>query len=621
MAGALHLAPAGADKTETVLALLRDFSAREKMPRVWTLFATRRMQLDFRARLAETADAPFFNLEFYDFGRLQARLLRMAGVAARQVDEAARYRLVRQLLRDMLAAQELRVFHGNADTRGLVTVLSRHFDELKQNLIDAPTYAAAASSPKERELALLYMRYQARLDQLRMLDSEGAGWLALDALRANPRIAASVDLLLVCGFDHFTLMQAQLLAALASAIPQTQITLTATDESGMPRRARLARQRLEAAFSDANLPLRFKTNVPESKRHPDLQRLRQRIFSRQSAGEISDRLRLISAPSPADEARAVLRDVKRRLLAGVRPDDILLLLRDWRLYASALTAAGQEFGLPLLLEVESRCSATPVIATLLDTLRLWPRFRRRHLLDALRSPYIDAGLAAAQIDQLERISLERQFDSGSAEDWLQLVDLARQAVSTSNDEPPPTQLTKTEAQELSQALGGFLDAVTPPPQASASDYAAWLDGLLGESGSNALRLRHIGRDRRKRAIPTRQPRPGPSWTAILRGMRAADDALSRGGGNPPLEWADLVGDLAHALDAPLRSPSNASRSGKALVYDRQPGAGSAACACLCTGLGRGTIPSRDWRRPALSGWRTSQSARARHPAGYARRKP
>ena len=355
MAGTLHLAPEGNGKTQTMLSLLRRaLRSLADFPRVWMLLATRRQELVFRERLALDANGQrvHFHIDFFDFYGLNAHLLRMAGQPVRRLNEATRFSLLRRLLEDMHAADELRVFHGIADTRGFVTVLATFIDELKQNGIGAEAYQEAAQNPKDRELAAIFARYQRQLRENRLADLEGEGWLALAKLREQPQIAAATDMLLVDGFDQFTRVQAQLLAALGRAIPQLHITLTQTGNAPPTSRSRIARQRLESAFAEAGVTLRLEKIAPNSTRHVDLRRLSQHFYADYPSSDSSEALKLIAAPSPEHEAREVLRDVKRRLLAGVPPDDMLIVLRDWELYAPALGSISADFQLPLLMQIE-----------------------------------------------------------------------------------------------------------------------------------------------------------------------------------------------------------------------------------------------------------------------------
>ena len=153
--------------------------------------------------------------------------------------------------------------------------------------------------------------------------------------------------------------------------------------------------------------------------------------------------------------------IKRRLLEGVKPDDILVALRDWNRYAPHFESIGDEFGLPLLLHNEPDLQRAPVIAVLINLLEMAPRYRRRDLLDILRSPYIDAGLDAESIVLLDRISLERQFLGGDAEDWLEFVTFAGRPARTDGDVDALSVLNAEQREGLVSRLSAFFYGIAP----------------------------------------------------------------------------------------------------------------------------------------------------------------
>ena len=282
----LHLAPVGADKTSIVLARLREVMQAQPhaLPTVWALLATRRQQLNFRQRLIDQDEGAtsYFNIEFFNFYSLNARLLKLARQPVRRLKPLSRLSLLRRLLAEMLAQDELAYFHRIADTRGFVAILAELIDELKQARVDFAEFKAAARSEKDKEIAEIYTRYQKLLIQSGFADVEGEGWLALAKLREQPEIASNVALLLVDGYDQFTPVQAQLLAALSQSISNVHITLTAVpngQSEALPHRSVLARNRLQQAFAGARLDLALETSEARSgDRHTDLERLCQRIF-------------------------------------------------------------------------------------------------------------------------------------------------------------------------------------------------------------------------------------------------------------------------------------------------------------------------------------------------------
>ena len=602
MASKLHLAAQGVGKTDAMLARLRrTLESRAGFPCAWILLATRRQELRFRERLAlEGEDSQVhFNTEFFNFYSLNARLLRMAGQHARRLDETARFGFLRGLLRDMLAAGELGVFHGIADTRGFVTALARLFDELKQNQINDQAFASAAQTDKDRELAAIYARYQAQLRRRRLADVEGEGWLALAKLREQPQIAAGVDLLIVDGFDQFTRVQAQLLATLARSIPQLHITLTGAPDAVASMRSQIARQRLEDAFAAAGETLQAESLSPTSARHADLDSLSRHFFADTRAGESSPALNLIAMPAPVDEARAVMRDIKRRLLDSAAPEDILIVLRDWNLHARSLESASQEYNLPLQMQMERAPSETPAINALLDALGLPPRFRRRELLDALRSPYVDAGMDDSAIDLLDRVSRERQFIGGSMREWLELVQLAQERPLDSEEhEADWVALSPQQADSLSRSLGKFLAGITPPQTATLSGYIAWLDALLGNEDESGFSLR-IRQNAviDESAFSRRDARALARLDAILREIMAADDALRQTGDPAPIAWTQFHGDLRHALESPPRNMASPSRRGMILATTATEARGLPHKHVYIMGLAEGVFPAETAEDP------------------------
>ncbi|MYD09591.1 MAG: hypothetical protein F4X02_06065 [Chloroflexi bacterium] len=611
MTATLRLAPVGRDKTEQAIALLRhatDARAGE-LPKIWVLLATRRQELSFRQRLidAENSRSVYFNIEFFNFYSLNARLLMLAGTPARRLDRLTRHNLLRQLLAEMLARGQLRYFHRIAETRGFVSVAADLIDELKQSRVDVDDFAQAAHSEKDHEIAAIYRRYQDRLRQSELADVEGEGWLALAKLKERNDIVADVDLLLVDGYDQFTPVQAQLLAEIARAGRPLHITLTALDgdDSGLaPRRSSLARQRLERAFAAAGVELnQHLVAAVGDTRHPDLQQLSAGIFRHPPALPSGGAIKLIALPDPAAEVKAVLRAIKRLLLDGARADDILVALRDWGRYATYFESGRDQYRLPLLLHDEGALRRAPVTAALIDLLGLAPRFRRRDLLDILRSPYIDSGLSPEQIDLLERVSLDQQFPGGGPADWLEIIRLAQRRGDDARDDDEWTALSAEQAEDLAYRLSTFMDAVSAPPKAPLPDYVHWLAGLLGgdpqsdtEAASGAYSLNIIMRawdhEQEYPAIVQRDINALNSLNAILRDLLASDAVLrATFQQDEPVEWERFRADLIHAVGTQTDQRAGLSRAGKVLVTTASEARGLPHDHVFIPGLAEGVFPA------------------------------
>ena len=608
----LHLAPAGSGKTEYVLDRLFDvIQGRGKdFPKVWVLLATGRQVLDFRQRLAERSQdaTAFCNVEFFSFYALNARLLNLARRPARRIQATTQLALLRQLVAGANAAGQLKHFHRIAHTRGFIEVLADLINELKQNGIDVDQFDHAASSKKDYDISVLYRRYQQTLKNNDLVDREGEGWLALATSRNRGDIVNGVDLMLVDGFDQFTPVQAQLLAELARGLQRIDITLpTLYQQSGeLAHRSELTRARLEQTHTEAGASLRITTlNGGSDDRHPDLELLGRLVFRNSSADVKSDALRLVAMPTITDEAKAVLRLVKQQLLNGESGEDFMIVLRDWDRYATSFRQGQLEFGLPLLLHYQPSFQNIPVVAVLLDLLDLAPEFRRGDLLDVLHSPYLESGLDEADIDLLDRLSLEQVFDRGARDDWLNMISLARLSALDEEDERRP--ISSESAERLAQHLARFLDGITPPEKGDVRAYVSWIEQLIGNN-PNVDWLEDPSRDlsrfslqiaqrvtqsaQAQDALVQRDMAALNGLTAIMRDLLLSDDLIRDGFGETmSSDWRDFWAQLKHAIQSSSEPPQVAHRAGRVLVTTATEARGLPHRHIYILGLSEGIFPS------------------------------
>ncbi|NWG17094.1 MAG: PD-(D/E)XK nuclease family protein [Chloroflexi bacterium] len=483
----LLLMPVGAGKTAFALDALLDTLHPQPFARVWALLPNARQEDAFRQRLVEHPDARqvYFNVEFFSFYTLYAHLLQMAAQPQKEIDTTARYRLLRHILARLQREDRLRVYSGIAHTQGFIEIVADLIYELKQNLIRPDDFAAAAQTDKDRDLALIYSHYQETLQTHKLVDREGEGWLALVALDANPKLAADVALLLVDGYDQFNPLQARLLAQLSTRIPRTLVTLPTVPgrQETVGRRFARALERIQAAHDEQNAPLNVQNIQPgyTQDRHPAINDLLERAFRPDAPARPSDGcLTLIEAPDPAAEVGALLRRVKRLLLVeGCPPDDIMIAVRDWTLYGRHLAEQARTYDLPVALHYGESLADNPAIIALINLLELHAYdFRRRDLIDVLRSPYFRIhGLRSDQVDTLERISQAHRV-TGGRQMWLEAVDAAAVLPAGDGENEPPM-LEADAANTLSAALKALFDAITPPQQATIGEFIVWLEHLIG----------------------------------------------------------------------------------------------------------------------------------------------
>ena len=313
-------------------------------------------------------------------------------------------------------------------------------------------------------------------------------------------------------------------------------------------------------------------------------------------------------PSPAEEVKSVLRKIRRQLLDGVQAKDILVAVRDWDRYATYFESGRDEYELPLLLHYERSLQTVPVIAVLIELLGLAPHFRRRELLDVLRSPYIDAGFDAEHVDLLDRLSMEQQFLGGSADAWLEIIRLAG---TTQHDEHEDDQRAPSAAEqreELIARLSAFFKGISPPENADIHRYARWLEALLGDDprseDEDSIRPKDVGAYSLNIIERVRQSEEENAVisdrdTAALHGLKRALRDLSASadvlrvtfGAASEAGWQRYWTDLKHALETTAPESYDRSRLGKVLVTTATEARGLPHKHVYILGLSEGVFPA------------------------------
>ncbi len=626
----------GAGKTEAALSTLsqRIYDPTRPFAKIWVLLATKRQEVAFRQRLIDLQDgrSVYFNVEFFNFYQLNTRILNLTGHPPRRINEPARLALLRKVLRDMQQADELELFAPVAEMPGFLGVLADLVYEMKQNRVYPQIFSRAAEqtrTQKDREISRIYSEYQRLLIEHDLVDLEGEGWLALSEVNAYPQIVRDVDLLLVDGYDQFTPVQAAFLAELSKQVGEVIITLTkAPGDAEMERisgqRFVEARERLQAAHQASGAVLHIEElEVPQIPRHDDLLTLGRKIFSGDEPVPASGGIHLIEAAEPHQEVSAVLRDVKRRLLAGVKPDQIVIALHDWALYSTYFDLYARLYDLPLLLQRGASLEQSPVIAVLMNLLALpgsdpdaVTSFRRRQVLDVLRSPYVrvpemDDELVAL----LDRVSREKQVVGGRA-NWLQAIKEAAEEYIDEDGEIYEPLLTVQQESDLSLAFQDFLRNIVPPPQATILQYVEWLEKLIGpevlldldeeplaEFDGWSLQIpaciRELGDDPQTEHLLNRDTQALNLFKELLRGMLEAQEFLESAIGETrgTLPWGEFYADLVTGVKNTAAKQHSPIRSGRVLVVTAAEARGLPHDYVYVLGLSEGIFPAEQSEDP------------------------
>jgi ATP-dependent helicase/nuclease subunit B len=605
----IALATVGAGKTEHALHTITTTLQEKPFARVWVLLATQRQQDTLRQRLIEhsTEHNLYFNVEFFDFYKLYRRLLNMAHQPARGLADSARFGLLRRVIRALRDSGQLPLYAAISETPGFVRIVAAFIYELKQNRVEPETYRRAAETlqRKDRELALIYSEYQRILQDYHLVDKEGEGWLALARLVALESLTRDVDLLVVDGFDQFTRVQAALLQVLSERVGQTLVTLTtvARREDTIGRRFSRALETLRW-HKEGVFPAQIERLMGASERNPDLQHLVETIFlpgakKRASTGGVQ----LIEAPDAGSEIAAVLRQVKRLLLNGCDPEDIIIALRDWTRYQPHLLALSREYRIPLALHYGERLADNPAINTVMKLLTLHETgFRRREVLDVLRSPYVRVdGLDDAGIGLLEKVS-QRYSVTGGWKLWRDALARAAQPLKDEEGEVQEALADSETLEKVAWSLEEFFDSITPQAgEATAEYYVDRIENLLGSDPMESAEEEnpyipyslHIIQAVRAADDETlaRDLLALQEFKTILRGLLATQTLLTNldRDYDPRMKWEMFFAELKTAVDSAEVNPQP-NRGGRVLVTSASNARGLPHLHVFVPGLSEGIFP-------------------------------
>ncbi|MBI1281277.1 MAG: hypothetical protein GC179_24330 [Anaerolineaceae bacterium] len=614
MPSELLLAPVGAGKTEYALNQLQNVINHHPFAPVWVLSPGRRQEDALRQRLVDSTQERriYFNITFFSFYTLYARLLDMVGKPQRELDETARLRLIQGLLIELQSQNQLTIFHKIADKSGFARIVADFIYELKQNVIFPEHFEEAAmrGTDKDRDLAIIYTSYQSMLRKNNLIDREGEGWLALEEVKQRDDIGKNVVHLLVDGFDQFNPLQAQLLALLARRAQQTVITLPQVHgrEKTVGRRFTEAKHRLISAFEQAGqiLVTHELPALADSRRNEGLTHLIQYSFSTSVPKlQAHESLKLIEAPDPKTEASAVMRQVKRLLLDGVSPDEILIAVRDWTLYAPHFDRAAQRYGIPTVLHDGDTLANNPAVIALLNLLELARNdFRRRDVLDVMRSPYFAVpGMGDDIINQLDVLSQEQQVIKGR-QDWFDAIQASSVSITDEDGEMHPAFLTALESSRLGHTLANFFEAVSPPQTSSIHNFIEWIETLIGddtitepdedaiapEIPANSLRMIEQIRLTNETFI-ARDLQAIYSIKKVLRGMLTTQNLIAVLKLEPVdnISWQVFLRDFRSAVGS-ASFTNNTNRSGKVLITSVTDARGLPHEHVFIPGLSEGIFP-------------------------------
>jgi ATP-dependent helicase/nuclease subunit B len=604
----LLTAGAGHGKTQAAIDTIREQMMLNPFSRIWLLLRTDMQIADMRKRLVEEfGAAAHFGVEYFNFYDLYARLLDMAQIPQRRIEDAARFRILRNILEEH--QHELGYFESIAIQPGFIRIVADFIKELKQAQILPDDFSAAETSERGRDLGIIYGKYQTMLRERHLVDRDGEGWLALAQLEKQPNLAAEIDLLIVDGYDQFNIVQARLINMLAARVRKAMLTLTYQPERAQTAHRRFAqtRTRLEAlggTWQHTGIPARS----THAERHT-LQALSAAIFEYTAQRIPNDgSLTLIEVPDRRREVETVLRGIKRLALTGVELDKIAITARDLAPYAPYFLELAPSYGVPLVTRHGPPLGENPAVATLLSLLDLSAaRFPRRDTMDLLRSPYLTCpDLTLEQIDALDRTSREYTVVRGR-EVWEYTAQFAwrpRRDEDGEGEDEAAKQAREEKVQALIDDLKSFFNRVTPPKRDTARNLVHWIEALIGtdpdadsvdeddpDAPEKCFDLIKRVRDVRESNLDifTRDMLALECFKRVLSHVLSAYELVDAW---QIIEWDDFRTNLQIAIDNTKIDPPRINRTGRVLLASVYELRGLPHHHIFCMGLSEGEFPAQ-----------------------------
>jgi ATP-dependent helicase/nuclease subunit B len=618
MTASIYLAPAGHGKTAHVIGeASRAAGQMQAMPRICVASPLQRWAVERRI----AAEGGAIGIGVVLFADLYHELLQTVGESGENyalLSEQVQYRLLRTLVSEL----DLRYYAQLVDRPGFVQVLQQLIAEFKGARID-PDDLARAIDPGDarlRELVSIYAAYQERLQAERWADSAGLGWLAVEALEGTADLDSRWQLLYFDGFDSFTITQCAFLRLLKGRVGSLVITLTGNvndSERSAHGWFRQTRADLEATLGIDAVAL----PVSQPRTVTALQHLESGLFRREGQQfEQNGAVVLLEAADRAGEVREALRWLKEQYVETGRPlHQFGLLARDLDPYAPFIAQTAAAFGIPVFAAGGPPLARNPVIAALLDLLRLvLPganaagayALPRAAVVAAWRSPYFDwanavvvgeteirIGIEPSDAEVLDEVARRGRVVGGETQ-WQEALEAERTRVAAGparvdDEEPLPADRKRAD---LLPKLNAFLARLSPPRRATYREFVRWMEGLIGDDPgaegwevdppTHSLQV-IAGIDGGDETTRQRDREALLALKEVMRGLVAAEATLHE---PEPVSFATFFQELAGAIEATFVAP-HGDPEGALIVASVPQARGLPFAAVAVLGLGEGSFPA------------------------------
>jgi ATP-dependent helicase/DNAse subunit B len=290
--------------------------------------------------------------------------------------------LLEQVIADLAKARRLQYYARAAEGPGFADAIFDVLTEFKGRGITPAQFETALgrvkSRPKDRDVATIFVAFDERLNRHRLLDRATTYARAAQLVRAG-RMGRyrNARTILVDGFVDFTPPQLDLLTGFLEQVDQLWISLP-SDLAASVEREQLFRRStstIDSLRQAANKVTLVQLDAGSEYRPPErragLAHLEANLFGNQPPpSPNAEGIDLIEAPGAPGEIRMCARSIKRRLLDGTPPENIVVTARSLRGYCDLIREVFAEYGIPFELDETTALAGLPAVAALLRAYRL-----------------------------------------------------------------------------------------------------------------------------------------------------------------------------------------------------------------------------------------------------------
>ena len=360
------VSPPATGKTTSCIQRIQTIRGIHPLAQIWVIVPDRLQAAAFRRRLADSGGA--MGTFVGTFGDLYRSILENSEVYVPVASSPLLHWLVQETVDRSIDQGELSHFMPLQAFPGFIMALRESFAELKRSLIYPEQFLefTRSGSPAQRDLAILYGRYQTRLQELNWADAEGISWLAVAALERQPEAASPIQLLIVDGFDSFNGAQYKALKLLSQQVGDLLITFPGKVASHRPAHHRFVENidKLIRELSPKITALDYSPYLPA-----DLLFIENQLFETEvGAIRSSSHSILLEARSPADEAREALRWIKKLVVRENVPlSSCMIFTPNPTVYHPLLKSSAKEYGIPIRFTQTEPLGNSPAITARMNS--------------------------------------------------------------------------------------------------------------------------------------------------------------------------------------------------------------------------------------------------------------